>query len=397
MTRCRSILVLWLVTLAIARAQESSAPQDEPTPADLFFGYTRTIPDENFANLLTELSQSCTDIEANEICEEGNELLSNLFGPMYRPELPDFIVYLKKNENGSVQPLRPTLMWQGRNTPHLFGARYLYALVFSEEILPLSAGITTVYEQPRNPLTAVLSVLGATNTAADEEPDPQTSSVQIEWEPLSGDVSNTELWLGTARVPIGINSRNRVTLSFRQGTQTLTRTDGSEDPDNPDNTVLKTEITSVGPAFQQQDAASPQLPAFPNTSMLNVGGHLSNTSNSRTAFSLGLGVTFDAGDTALSQEQAINGYALAKVYIRKPRLNAREDTGDLYRRSWSVMFGTNIADDAFDEVVLGMSWGHVFGNAGFFFAGNWVPESRDEDGNSSGRDLKLLVGLEYSF
>ena len=128
----------------------------------------------------------------------------------------------------------------------------------------------------------------------------------------------------------------------------------------------------------------------------SITAHISNTNSTPGAFSVGLGTTFDTADTVLAEEgdPAFNGYMLAKFFLpgRRPRLEVAPDRKTLYRSSLSVVFGTNITNDAFSEVVLGLSWGHLIGKSGVFVAGNLVKAAGNGD-----REVRGLAGVDFTF
>ena len=86
---------------------------------------------KKFKELVVRASRGDECKKIDEVCEVGEEVLKNIFGNIYRQTLPDFIVYLDDSEedgkdNSKIFHLKkhpPLLMWEGKNTPHLKGAR----------------------------------------------------------------------------------------------------------------------------------------------------------------------------------------------------------------------------------------------------------------------------------
>src|SRR5688500_4721095 len=101
-----------------------------------FFGHVQTPCHaskdcEDFKQKLLALTESCTAID--EKCPAGRDLLVALFGSNHSRGLPNFIVYLDQSAGaGTLKSHPPRLMWNDKNTPHLYGVRDLFTLVVSE-------------------------------------------------------------------------------------------------------------------------------------------------------------------------------------------------------------------------------------------------------------------------
>jgi hypothetical protein len=86
----------------------------------------------------------------------------------------------------------------------------------------------------------------------------------------------------------------------------------------------------------------------------------------------------------------VNAYVLAKLYVLRPRLEARDGRRAApYSKSVGVTFGGNLA---LNELVVGLSLGHIVDRVGLTAGRVWVTKSkeffRSED--------RWFVGLEYS-
>ena len=105
---------------------------------------------------------------------------------------------------------------------------------------------------------------------------------------------------------------------------------------------------------------------------------------------------------AASGSLHVNGYALAKVYLLRPRLKVGPRKHTQYRYSIALVAGTNVGDGTFDELIGGISVGHLIGKLGLTVAVNGVKPKEAMDGAESGGDgrgrrARLFVGLDYTF
>ncbi len=299
--------------------------------------------------LLDEIDAECTKV--NGTCNPGVALLQTLFGGSYRDELPDFVVQLVGEESERLRARQPVLLFDRRNTPYLLGVQHITVLVFSERPVPMAARLTTIQEQQVNPFSGLLGVVGFSTVEPTSEAETEEAKAGLRWRRLSEDGDPQPLFLGSARLAIRSDIVARLTL-------------------------IPEEISQV--AFQ------------------SITAHLSNSRSTSTAFAASLAATFDTEDTQLAEENsdpAFNGYVLAKFYLpgRRPLLEVKPGRDSLYRRSVAVVFGTNVTNEAFSEIVVGLSFGHLIGKAGVLLATNWV-EGADGD-----REAKVMAGIDFTF
>lgn len=483
--RIPSPLILFAIILAVgSTAGRSLAATTDETfrKASSYFGGVDRIACSEIDDLktdLTEAAAACTMIEAD--CPRADQALRRLFGDLHRRDLPDFVIYLDHDQpDDPLEPRLTLLMWKGKVTPYLFGSRHVWAVVFSPKPLPLDAQITTVVKRESNPFTA-LQALVSLSPPAPEAKAPVSETKQVYWNPVARDWSpeadTCQFWIGWARLGIELDSVNRLTVSIRQPTHTLTvtetpakesRTETAEtkttvtqtkspgasssessivtktkenlDPEKctdsdvkpcstrettttekkgSDSDTEKTETVTVDPQVKitrtagtttnerQRKMEGPypvtvQPPLDNDTAFGALSAHFSNSRRTRAGFGIGLGVTDNVNDTALGQvagdatvgttDTAVNAYALAKAYLRKPRLRVgRKRPG--WRPSIAFVAGTNVGENTFEELVFGLSLGHVFGNVGIVAGVNRVrPRAGD-----SGRKTKPFLAVEYSF
>jgi len=319
--------------------------------------------------------RNCKYIE--EPCEPAEKILEMLFGDGRRPNLPDFVVYFRQDRArpGRFEgKARGVMMWKGRNTPYLSGARDVYALVFSETRICMDAFITVDFKSEPNPFTGIFSAIGGKADDAKAAPSTHTLA-SFTWYPMSGDPAHPGLWMGLARMSVDVNSVDRLNIQYKQPNQAAAK-------DVPE------ECTKGNPG-----------PAAFTGDFLAANAFFSNSPESRIAVSIALGMTRNPKDTSVStgdgSKEYFNGYAFAKYYIRRPRLRigpeADIDPRDL---SFALVLGTNVTKSTFSEIVYGVSIGHIVGNMGVVAGINSLQGAKD---SNTGRKSKAFIGLEYSF
>jgi hypothetical protein len=354
----------------------------------------------------------CTSIDVP--CEPAERLRAKLFGTTHRTALPDFIIYLDQSAGPGVFTKRtPVLVWKGSNTPHLFGARDIYALVVTEHRVCLEAHVSTFFKNEPNPFSAVLAALGSKAEPAAPKP-PVRTPAQFHWYPLSGDPANPRLWLAFARLAVEVNSTGRITVEYvqpRPAAPSGERAKASQDDECPTTRPAADEAQAKagaapagmpGPGVDKHPAGATPAPVTEpdqirkySGDFLAANGFFSNSAESYATISFALGVSLDPRGTALASggsKASFNGYALAKFYLLRPQLRPGADLGER-RLSMGVVFGTGVKSP-FEELVVALSLGHVIGDVGFLAGGNSIAGAKD---SSKGRKLCPFFGFDYSF
>ena len=355
---------------------------------------------------LLSFEDACTKIDTK--CKPAIDVLDKLFGSTKHPMLADYIVYLSQcvankktldqcdsKDKFKFIKTTPILMWEDKNTPHLYGVRLIYAIVLTEyRIDELGGHVTTEYKREPNPFSAVFSALG-TKLEAPEAKAAVSNELKFHWYPLSGNPDQPGMWFAIARVNVDVNTIDRITVSYGQLTPSnplsvkITRNISEKDgtsysfevqvdkmPEDDREDTLRQAFVQKQPKEQEKYSGD----------FLAANGFFSNSPDNFAAVSLALGVIFNDRGTAAasgSNNQSVNGYALAKIYFPgcRPELRAGPDPSDAhpYRPSLGVIVGTDLTGTIFDEFVLGVSLGHVFGNVGFISGVNVISGAKDSN------------------
>ncbi len=413
-------------TPGASNADQAGSEEDQSPESERYFAYLKRLDPEQLQQLKLDLRAvidrcaRCVDFD----CPWGREVLSQVFSSRRR-ELPDLILYMRRDRNG-LWSSQPVLQWEGKNTPHLFGASNVWILVFAEEKLPLEAERVTIYQQTVNPFAGLLSVIGVSaGTGQDKATD--ATKAEFFWAPLDA-AGPPSLYLGIARLPIGTDSVNFVTVGLKEpkvqksvpwlhGSGTVStasrRAQGADAQGaaGPGEAAPQRTAASCPPAGEGETAS--QTPPAESETLSSVklqpanaaSAHFSNSGDSWTAFSVGFAQTLGVEDTALGQGASshFNGYAMAKVYVRRPRIRAFQPEGVIERRSrmsLGFVLGTNLQDDPFDEFVVGFSVGNILGKSGLMVGANYTPFLEKKEGETVvrfEREWRLIWGVEYSF
>jgi hypothetical protein len=282
------------------------------------------------------------------------------------------------------------------NTPHLYGAKDIYAIVFTEYKACLTAHFTTEYIVEPNPFSAIFDVLGKSIGGGGSDKttaDDKDSKPDFGWSSLTG-TDNSPMWMAIAPAKVGVNTTNRLTIRYSQP--------GSARQHASNEGVVRPrpEQTTSGEAAQDcdddRDGASSYRGDF-----VAANAFYSNSPDNRVGVAAALGLTFNTKNTGVGpSNQAVNAYGLVKFYLPaffglpdgRPQLHAGPDaTG--YKRSSALVFGTNVVHSSLDEMLVGLSLGHVFGRAGFIAGVNFVTGTTDHPR----RFRRPFIGVDYSF
>lgn len=387
-----------------AGQQDLDSLSDPDNDADSYFGVTLGLAAGELKCLRKALETASKDCGViDKPCAPGEKVLKILFKGTYRSSLPDVILYISRGSDDRLQVHRPLLLWQGKNTPYVFGAPHIYALVISDAQLSLEARMTTVEQAAANPFASLLSLLNVTPTEPEAKAAESAQAV-ISWQDLSQ--SGGGPYLGWARLKVDPDSINRLTITERTDTVSRKLAQGTCDG----CPSVEIDRNADGPEPFPGDAPSAPFHA--------VTVHISNSRPGRAGFGFALGTTWNVGSTGLGGDNGnpyLNGYALAKLYFRRPRLLVGPSHKREFRRSVAFVLGTNVASNTFDDIVAGVSFGHLRGKVGFTVGVNAVKPKAAMDstaqtatatttasmantqGDSQNRRLRLFLAVDYTF
>jgi hypothetical protein len=438
------------ILLALGYLPTALHAVDDPakvrTEGDSYFSYIE-LPcpqsddkkrEECFQNFKEKLI-ALKDCKSTSECPQGNAILKQLFGSMYRINLPDYLVYFQLKDGVFIRH-QPVMMYKNKNTPYLEGVKNVYVLAFVEKKVCLGATISTDYRNEPNPFSGLFSKLGATTDA----PAPKASESKpghFIWYPLSGDSDEKYLWMAFARLPVDVNTTNRLTVRYvtpgdftdeelkgfsgddacksaassdkqlgkalagekdqtlqLKGTLEIRNTATNKKPQNTpkDDATHKYNLTLNGAidSSKSEENKKSKLQGY-RGEFLAANAFFSNSPANNMAMAFALGATQGTRNTTVSTGGSnvnINGYVLVKYMWTPPKLSAEPDSTRLHK-SHGVFLGTNLTNNAFDEIVFGYAWGHLSGNAGALFGINSV-NSKNE--NDQGRKIRLFIGLDYT-
>jgi hypothetical protein len=376
--------------------------------------------------------EHCTKIDKD--CPGANWLLDDLFGPTRHSKFANYIVYLDQREGrGTLAKTQPVLMWNRQNTRFLFGAQEVYVLVFTEYKVCVGAQITTIAKTETNPFDAVLKALGKSLGPADTPAALKTQPAKFVWYPLSGDAEKPGMWLAIGSLPVEMNTTDWITVQLMQPTVQPKSPPETNTPtveikvttDRITGQLMQPTVqlkpppeTTASAASLETQLADQRYPSDPclvdrvvpyKAPFLARNAFFSDNRESRVGVAVAFGLTFigqKVGPQGASNPN-LNGYAMAKLYpiprFRPKLVTDPNSTGGsitYVRPSIGIVVGTNIGSPGFSELVVGVSAGHLVGNAGLIIGINeFAPAKPDKPEISPpmNRRGRPFIGVEYSF
>lgn len=403
---------------------------DEPTAAaNQYFGHIEapcitTEKCEEFTDLVKRASSGDECNKIDEECKVGDAILRKIFGSTYRQTLPDFIIYLDdsakpgtKEDTAKIFTLKehtPLLMWQGKNTPHLMGVRAIYVVALAHNPLELHATVTSDSQYEPNPLIGLIGTSFKAPEAKGAAADPTKSTDgKFIWRPLNGNADKPEsggtknvTWVGTAHIVVPENTINRITVSYGPLSQDENAKDAADAAKITDAAVKFADAAAevahaaVGKNKEKNkekaDEQADKKDARYSGDFLAATGHFTNSPESYAAVSFALGTTFNSKNTSIAAGGSnvnIDGFAFAKFYLSRPYLYATP-RATRYHPSYGLVIGTNVNGTIFNNIVVGISVGHIVGDMGIIAGVNSIAGTAN---TNQGRKNRAFLGLEYTF
>jgi hypothetical protein len=143
-------------------------------------------------------------------CDAAVAIRKVVFGDQFNnSSLPDFIVYF-----GSDGTYGPVLSSHGKYEPHLFGARQIYVLAFSDNPTERQAVLTTLRPKTTTPIEVALQALGkigAFSAGAAEKSDAATPVTKaLDMHLLSQSCEGAPLYFGMTRFPVDTDTSSHI-------------------------------------------------------------------------------------------------------------------------------------------------------------------------------------------
>jgi len=325
------------------------------------------------------------------------------FGNIYDDELPNLVVFVDNSENylASDSNVRIALVKAAQIKDHLFGEPFIYVMVFVAEDTANKIGT----EKPKKPYKRVQkktsykiltdSMRVFVDTAQQEIFVPsETRSVVLC--PLDRRMGSGEFAL--------LSVVKMLSSAILGGTFA-----GWEEGVSPQDTSFSLEIDSVG--YYDSTClyfGRAKIPLEENTiDRIRIKGlgtkmpqaTFGNYSPSWVTSSIGIMETFLDKKTSKQEgvhQTLVKPHIFGHLYLKrpqrpKPRLN-NPCTEFLRKTSVSFVFGTRLStDDLFDDLFIGIGWGHWMSTFGFVSGVNF----RTSEINRSKRKGHFAVGMTF--
>jgi hypothetical protein len=365
------------------------------------------------------LEKQCTDpwkgslngerSQGNKERGAGEMLARLLYGSIHNPVFPDFIAYIpngghvpsRAGSSPDVTFLRPTFLWRNESRRYIYGAQHVWILIFTEtrpNDLPLEGRLTTVYARPPNPLVHLFGALGksAAVLSDGEKSDEKTQKLEFNWVSLTGD--QNPIFLGQARATVGIDTVNRI--SIYSGSAQVRSEEGRKTLTVAKDGRLEIEpCPKCQPEQKESDAKGGPLAMDARS----LHGVFSNSRADYGGVSIAAGGSWNAGGSSFGSDDVhANAYVLGKFYLGRPlrpTLRVPASGGGLaYRPSLGIFLGTNVNGDAFQELVYGISLGHLVGRTGIALGVTSIEGRKaDSSGPAIDRKARPFFAFEYTF
>ncbi|OLD64723.1 MAG: hypothetical protein AUI47_04625 [Acidobacteria bacterium 13_1_40CM_2_68_5] len=308
----------------------------------------------------------------------------------------------------------PLLVWHEKVTDHIYGATQLWITIFSETKPPeLTGRLTTLVTKSTNPFAGLLGLLSK-SAPGDEESDSKKESAppapQINWYHLNSETPPNRptesggpiayLDYGIARVDVPQDTVDRFSLYTKAYCSMPPSEEATKEGEEKKPEAKRDKAHSTGREESKkvcdEEGDRSLKPAF-----ISAHATFSNSRASYAGISFSAGVTTRVRDTSVGggvKDMQINGYVVGKVYLaRVLRPTLRPGAGSqawLYRPSLGVALGTNVTGNLFDEVLVGLAFGHLIGKTGVILGINSIAPSKDTPG---ARRDRPFIGIEYTF
>ncbi len=381
---------------------------------------------------------------------------------LYDSNLADLIVFIDKTKRTSdisnLQDLNDAssthiaLVKNGKREDHLFGEKYVYVMVFVAEEKGKKPSVSDPVEEKETSKTTTSTVPEETppDTSSLKERFERTSEIVVEQKPAipadekdQKSIITKEIIDYKKREPVLVH---QASLNHTQGSgeffvSSLVRTIAAifakaqvEKADKPatgvdmaDKPISFYEIGTVGKTILYWGYA--KLPIYENTiNRLTVQedygtvqkdcctykkgdkyiqyrhqATFGNYSASRITSSIGIMGTVNSAAAPTDKRMPVNPFLFGHCYLKRPELPAPHYQGHplkmLYKRmSISLVAGTRISTDLFDDLFLGACLGHFFSSTGLVVGFNFQTP-RDAGGAATGgnRIMRFCTGLTFIF
>jgi hypothetical protein len=385
--------------------------------------------------------QSC---EVEKDCRAGVAVMEQLFdgsqtypgfrNRLYNADFPNLIVHLgdggEPPRSGSAPwPATPRLIWKGKHTPYVRGARQIWGLAFleagpqepkkakdpiagcEEEPSAAPAGIVVPNAPPLAKVLmrrtvdqwpSTLPSLGFLNPSVpDKGPESPTAAAEedeVEFQYIgecheaaaqAAQLMNLgtlprRLWYGGKGFTLTADTTNRISVyavppkDEAESKEDDAKGDGEAVPcccQQCETLIKEKECAKKRKERDEKEAAHAVPPRLP---FLVSRGGFSNSRTGRLGVSLALGATTNVDDTRLSTDGTggleLAPYVFTKAYVVRPRMKVREVSGHSsgpFKDSDAIVLGTRIGSP-FKEFLVGYSRGHVVDRLGIMVGVNFI-------------------------
>jgi hypothetical protein len=337
---------LGLLSFALALAAPALGEAGKMNDPSTYFSTIHELEGgrvDRLQTLLVTIGEECTLVEKK--CPAGDELFALISGEFNLASQPIHLIYIDENN----QIRTNVILHKHRVTPLLYGERNVWVLVFAENALDLTVGLTALWRQRRGSLTGLEGVFVSEGRETTEARAAQEDSDSLVFDRLSGSGEGDDIFYASERFyiePLGVYT------------------------------------TSVHPV---------ETPGEVRAGFVEARANFSNSLDRSVDLGLALGATLrtePVDDLVLDGVNVgsanLNLYLMLDIYIIKPTLLSPmvHSFWGRYRPSIGIAIGTNLTFWDAQEFNVGVSLGHLVGRHGLVLGVNII-NSPSADGQAT--------------
>ena len=359
-------------------------------------------PDSDAAGLLAKLRSG-----------DGAGSLKSFFGEnnVYDEKLADLLVFIDKAQyTGDSGESHIILLKNGKTRKNLFGQKIVYVMVFVAEKEEATASVSKDIADKK-------TTEKITEKSVDQKPPEKTVELSTEVKkrnPLSVSQSSLDYTQGSGE--FFISSVIRTIASIFSGKAIEKGVEVKKGEDISDKPVT---VNRVGTSKKDKAVlffGYVKIPVYENTiNRITVEedygddkisrhvGTFGNYSASRLTTSIGIMGTLVKAEEGQDKRVPVNAFLFGHVYFKRPQLPSphyqnRGSKGYFSRLSLSLVGGTRISTNLFDDLFVGASLGHFISTVGLVAGVNFRTPT-DLEGKPTGdkRRASFCAGLTMIF
>jgi len=356
-----AVILFTGILVGIFFAVSPSTASDTSSGLGPYFG---TIPvfSEDQISELRMLLKKIGDNDCGKFgkeCPRIDEFFNKFMGDIRNPNNPKLLIYIDEN----LEIRTNTVLWKNRVTAHLFDVQNIWVTIFSEKNTDIETVLTTLFKENTPGRFAKRIFMPAEVT--EKERKTRNIAKPVSFRKLRRENIDNNLWLGIVRFYLEPQTASRISVFPGKSSDTLIKKKTVTVHESGEVTVVTEDRSEIQTA-RKEDRDKPTEPGFYLSE-----ANFTNSGGSRLGLSAAIGAAFNIDDNRLNETSLGNTnfdlYLCAHLYLIRPTLT-KAVKGRSYKPSYSLVAGTG--GDILNEIILGVSVGHLFAKNGFIIGAN---------------------------